>query len=103
MTTRVVTVFRSRLNPGIDTDYAHVAQRMNDLAIQMPGYVEHKSFRADDGERVTIVTFIDQASHNAWRNHPEHRAAQQAGRERFYSEYSLTVAEVRHHREFPSG
>jgi heme-degrading monooxygenase HmoA len=103
MTSRIVTVFRSRLNPGIDTDYADVAQRMNDLATQMPGYIEHKSFLADDGERVTIVTFADQASHDAWRNHPEHRAAQQAGRERFYSEYSLTVAEVRHHREFPAG
>ncbi|MGA1388340.1 MAG: hypothetical protein ACO33D_08460 [Ilumatobacteraceae bacterium] len=36
------------------------------------------------------------------RSHPEHRAAQQTGRERFCSEYSLTVAEVRHHREFPA-
>ena len=103
MTSRAVTVFRSRLNLGIDADYAAVAQRMNDLATQMPGYIEHKSFLADDGERVTIVTFADQASHDAWRNHPEHRAAQQAGRERFYSEYSLTVAEVRHHHEFPAG
>ena len=103
MTSRIVTVFRSRLNPGIDADYAAVAQRMNELATRMPGYIEHKSFLADDGERVTIVTFADQASHDAWRNHPEHRAAQQAGRERFYSEYSLTVAEERHHREFPAG
>jgi heme-degrading monooxygenase HmoA len=103
MTKRVITDFFSRLKPGVDIEYHDVAQRMNDLATQMPGYIEHKSFRADDGERVTIVTFADQSSHEAWRSHPEHRAAQQAGRERFYSEYSLTVAEVRHHREFPAG
>jgi|GEM_PF-5441413 heme-degrading monooxygenase HmoA len=36
------------------------------------------------------------------RSYPEHRAAQQTGRDRIYSEYSLTVAEVRHHREFPA-
>jgi heme-degrading monooxygenase HmoA len=36
------------------------------------------------------------------RSYPEHRAAQKAGRDRIYSEYSLTVAEVRHHREFPA-
>ncbi len=36
------------------------------------------------------------------RSHPEHHAAQQAGRDRIYSKYSLTVAEVRHHREFPA-
>ena len=103
MTTRVITVFRSRLNPGTDAEYAAVARRMNELATQMPGYIEHKSFLADDGERVTVVTFANQASHDAWRNHPEHRTAQQAGRERFYREYSLTVAEERHHREFPAG
>ena len=82
MDTRIVTIFRSRLNSGIEADYGLVAARMNELATQMPGY---------------------QASHDAWRNHPEHRTAQRAGRERFYSEYSLTVAEVRHHREFPAG
>ena len=103
MATRIVTIFRSRLNSGIEADYGLVAARMDELATRMPGYIEHKSFLADDGERVTIVTFADQASHDAWRNHPEHRAAQQAGRERFYREYSLTVAEVRHHREFPAG
>ena len=25
----------------------------------MPGYVEHKVFVAEDGERVTLVTFAD--------------------------------------------
>lgn len=100
MTTRVVTVFRSRLNPGTDAEYAAVASRMNELATQMPGYVEHKSFVADDGERVTIVIFADRASHDAWRDHPEHRTAQGKGRERFYSEYSLLVADERTYREF---
>ena len=101
MPTQIVTVFRSRLKPGVDADYAVVARRMNELATQMPGYVDHKSFRADDGERVTIVTFADRASHDAWRTHPEHLAAQREGRERFYSDYSLQVAEVRHGSRFP--
>lgn len=100
MPTQIVTVFRSRLKPGVDADYAVVARRMNELATEMPGYVEHKSFQAEDGERVTIVTFADQSSHDAWRNHPEHRAAQEQGRERFYSEYSLVVALEQSRREF---
>lgn len=100
MATSIVTVFRSRLNAGIEHEYAVVAERMTALATDMPGYVEHKSFVADDGERVTIVTFADRASHDAWRNHPEHVAAQRQGRDRFYSEYSLAVAEVHYRREF---
>ena len=29
----------------------------------------------------------------AWREHPEHRAAQKQGREQFYSEYSLQICD----------
>jgi len=100
MTQHIITVFRSRLADGIDVDYAVVAKRMSELAIAMPGYVEHKTFVADDGERLTLATFTNRETHEAWRTHPEHIAAQHAGRDRFYAEYSLTVAEVHHHREF---
>jgi heme-degrading monooxygenase HmoA len=56
--------------------------------------VEHKIFVAGDGERVTLVTFADRASHNAWRDHPDHRAAQQAGIRLYYDSYSISVGEV---------
>ena len=100
MSTQIVTIFRSRLNPGVEGEYSEVAGRMTDLARGMPGYVEHKSFRADDGERVTIVTFADQRSHDAWREHPDHIAAQHAGRDSFYSEYRVQVAGVLRRYEF---
>ena len=67
---------------------------MSELARTMPGYVEHKAFVADDGERVTLVTFADRAAHDGWRTHPEHRAAQKAGRAGYYDEYSIAVGTV---------
>ena len=91
---QVVTVFRSRLRPGDQQEYGETAARMDELARSMPGYVEHKAFTADDGERVTLVTFGDRASHDAWRTHLEHRAAQRRGRDAFYETYSLQVADV---------
>ena len=56
-------------------------------------------FVADDGERLTLVTF-DSAEHEAaWRADAEHRAAQQEGRDDFYDEYDVAVCEVqRRHR-----
>lgn len=90
---QVVTVFRNRLRADADAYPAHVA-RMSVLAQGMPGYVEHKTFTADDGERVTLVTFADQASHDAWGRHPEHREAQRAGVRDYYEEYSISVGEV---------
>lgn len=90
---QVVTVFRSRLRPDT-TAYTDHAQRMSDLARTMPGYVDHKIFTADDGERVTVVTFADRESHDRWRDHPDHRAAQRAGIRGYYSHYSIQVGIV---------
>ena len=91
---QVITVFRSRLREDGATAYAEHAERISELARTMPGYIEHKVFVAEDGERVTIVTFADQAAHDAWRTHPDHRAAQKAGRDGYYAEYSIAVGTV---------
>ena len=48
----IVTVFRSRLKPEAGAEYKEWAARMNALAVSMPGYVSHKGFTAEDGERV---------------------------------------------------
>ena len=53
----IVTVFRSRLRPGSREEYIALVDRMVELAKTMPGYISHKGFFAEDGERVTIVEF----------------------------------------------
>ena len=40
-----------------------------------------------------IVEFESREHLRAWREHPRHAAAQQAGRERYYTEYSLQICE----------
>ena len=97
---QVVTVFRSRLRPDASA-YAADATAVAELARSMPGYVEHKAFTAEDGERVTIVTFADRASHDAWRDHPEHRAAQRRGIDAYYSAYSIQVGVTDYASAFP--
>ncbi len=90
---QIVTVFRNRLqaDPAVQTAYYADAARIAELARSMPGYVEHKGFTADDGERVTLVTFADPDSHRAWRDLPEHRAAQRRGIDHYYETYSIQV------------
>ena len=65
--------------------------KMKEIASAMPGYLGHKGFVAEDGERCTIVEFESEETHRAWAEHPGHRKAQQLGRERFYSEFSIHV------------
>jgi heme-degrading monooxygenase HmoA len=89
-----ITVFRSRLRDDVPDRYFALATELHERAKGFPGFIEFKQFVADDGERVTLVTF-DSAEHEAaWCDDPEHRAAQQEGRERFYSEYDVAVCEV---------
>ena len=97
---QVVTVFRSRLRADA-TAYAEDAAAISALARTMPGYVEHKAFTASDGERVTLVTFADRASHDAWRDHPEHREAMRRGIAGYYEEYSIQVGTTEYASAFP--
>ncbi len=90
----IVTVFRSRLRDGAREAYGPVAARMDELVRTMPGYVSHKGFAAEDGERVTIVEFESEEAVRAWRMHPEHREAQRNGRALYYEAFNLQVCEV---------
>jgi heme-degrading monooxygenase HmoA len=96
----IVTVFRSRLLPGVRDDYLALVDRMNELAKTMPGYISHKGFFADDGERVTVVEFESEEGMRAWRMNPEHRAAQKKGRESYYAEYSVQICQLTRESKF---
>jgi len=50
----IVTVFRSRLMPDVREEYVALVDRMVELAATIPGYISHKGFFAEDGERVTV-------------------------------------------------
>ena len=55
---------------------------------------------ADDGERVSVVTFANQEAQSAWRDHPDHRVAQQLGRSNFYDSYDIQICRVVSERSF---
>jgi len=91
----MVIVFRARrTSEGVGEEYKHWFTRMSELACKMPGYISHKGFFAEDGERVTIVEFESEEAQRAWRMHPEHRDAQHKGREVYYQDFSVQVCQV---------
>ncbi len=96
----IVTVFRSRLRPGIRDEYVALVARMNEIARTMPGYISHKAFFAEDGERVTIVEFEHEEGMRAWRTNPEHRAAQKLAREKYYTEYHIQACTLDRESKF---
>ncbi len=89
----VVVVFRARLRQGIGKDYEETDARMASLAATMPGFISYMPCTSGDGEDVAIIEFESHESVAAWRAHPEHRQAQRLGRERWFSEYRITVCD----------
>ncbi len=96
----IVTVFRSRLRPELEDEYAALVDRMEKIARTMPGYISHKGFFADDGERLTIVEFENEEGLRAWRTNPEHVAAQRLGRQKYYTEYHIQVCTLDRESKF---
>lgn len=90
----IITVFRSRLKPDAVDEYGPMAKRMSELARTIPGYVSHKGFVAEDGERVTIVEFETEDALKAWSRDLEHAKAKRRGIESFFSEYKFQICSL---------
>ena len=99
----ILTVFRSRLREEAQEDYLELAPKMSELARTMPGHLSHKTFTAEDGERVTLVEFADEAAQRDWSTQADHVAAKRRGRETFYAEYSIQVCTVLRESRFRRG
>lgn len=74
--------------------YAQAAHTMDVLASEQPGYLGMESVRAADGLGITVSYWASDTDAKAWRDHPDHAAIRDAGRDRWYTHYSLHVAEV---------
>ena len=97
----IVTLFRNRLREDAGTDYPDTLARMLEIVARMPGYIAHKTYVADDGERCTVVEFDTEEHQRAWSTHPEHVQAKGKGRSSFYSEYNLQVCTLTRQSTFP--
>ena len=93
---QLMTVFRSRRRGESESTYQRLSEELQAAARSVPGFVDFKSFVAEDGEHVSLVTFANLEAHQVWRNDPRHRKAMKAGREEFYSQYSIQVGECTH-------
>ena len=97
----VVTLFRNRLRPDAGADYGEWLARMRDIVTKMPGYISHRVYVAEDGERCTVVEFDSEEHQRAWSSHAEHVQAKARGRSSFYSEYNLQVCTLVRQSRFP--
>lgn len=91
---QVAVIFASVRTGEDEVGYAAAASAMAALAACQPGYCGHRATRGADGFGITISYWVDDAAARAWRDHPEHKAIREAGRDRWYASYTLDVATI---------
>jgi heme-degrading monooxygenase HmoA len=96
----IVILFRSKLTPEAGQDYNAMNDELESLVRQNPGFIDVKSFKAEDGERLTVVWWKDKESLREWRELARHREAQGTGRRKWYQYYKMEVATVDRVSEF---
>ena len=77
-----------------------MAAEMLERARTYPGFIAMKKFKADDGERLTVVWWENHELQAAWRRDERHLVAQKLGRERRYHDYHIEVAELVREQQF---
>lgn len=96
----MVILFRSKLTDAAGDDYAQMAEEMEAHARTFPGFVDVKAFKAEDGERLTVVWWQDEETLKVWATDARHRVAQQTGRRLWYQYYRMDIAEIVRVRNF---
>lgn len=84
-------IFTSLRTEG-DHGYAAMAQRMEELASQQPGFLGIESAR--DGLGITVSYWESEEAIRAWHSNAEHQLAQQRGYSDWYASFHLRVARV---------
>lgn len=84
-------IFTSHRTDG-DNGYGEMAVKMVELAAAQPGFLGVESAREEVG--ITVSYWSDLESIKAWKANAEHRAAQEKGREEWYSNFRVRISKV---------
>ncbi len=86
-------IFTSQRTDG-DNGYADTADRMVELAADQPGFLGIETARGPDGAGITVSYWASLHAIDVWRNHAEHRLAQEKGRTTWYAHYAVRIAKI---------
>lgn len=86
-------IFSAQRNDG-DYGYSQMAARMAELAVKQPGFLGIESTRDAEGFGITVSYWSSEDAIAAWKQHLDHKPAQEAGKKVWYADYQLRVAKV---------
>ena len=89
----VIGDLKLRDNASVE-EHDREGERMYGIVSRIPGFLSVKSFKADDGEELTVFRFASDEALEAWRTHPEHVETMKRGHAEFYASGFLQVCKV---------
>jgi len=87
-----VVIFRAN-TAQLDSEYSQIAAKMRELALSQFGCLEFHAV-CEGTQEIALSYWPDEASILAWKRHAEHQLAQQLGRERWYRDYRVEIAQI---------
>ncbi|XOV93354.1 MAG: antibiotic biosynthesis monooxygenase family protein [Bacteroidota bacterium] len=91
-------VIFTSIRTEVDEGYAEMAQKMDELAKEQPGYLGFESAR--DGIGISISYWKDLESIKSWKSNLDHQVAQEKGRKVWYRYYHIRIAKVERDYKF---
>lgn len=79
-----------------EQDYLDVAADLRAELEALPGFISIERFRSiNDPDKILSLSFFEnEEAIHTWRNTAEHRKAQALGRQQYFSDYRLRIAQV---------
>ena len=91
-------VIFTTVRTAVEEGYSDMAEAMEKLAVQQPGYLGHESARSAIG--ITISYWKDLESISNWKKNIEHLAAQEKGKLQWYKQYKTRICLVERDYDF---
>lgn len=87
-------IFISQRTEHNQEGYASMSERMEELAKEQPGFIKVESTRDSEGHGITVSYWESLEAIQRWKENSKHKAAQQKGKETWYSHYQVQICKV---------
>lgn len=92
----LAVIFEVEMNPGRGEDYFELAGKLRPELEAIDGFISVERFQsvADGNKYVSVSFWRDEKAVKDWRDHAEHRMAQDRGKRELFADFRIRVAEV---------
>jgi len=94
----LAVIFKAKVNQ-VDNEYLQLVERLRKTAKEF-GCIDIDSV-CENGSEITISYWHSIEQITNWKNNPEHKIAQNLGKEKYYKSYSVQVVDIL--REYSHG